>query len=137
MNRFHAKGFRRLSKYWQRRIYYRYGCEIVRGVQLDLKSIHFPHLLGIVIGPYATIGKNVSIFQNVTLGSNSQNVRDMPVIEDDVKIFSGAVVAGKIRIGKGAIIGANAVVTIDVPPGCCVTGSNTISMRKSSPSHIH
>ncbi|PJC85219.1 hypothetical protein CSW98_15380 [Vibrio sp. HA2012] len=127
MNSLHSKGFRRLSTHWQRRIYYRYGCEIVKGVQLDLETIKFPHLVGIVIGPYTKIGKNVTIFQNVTLGSNNKDKRAMPIIGDDVMIFSGAIVAGNIKIGNGSIIAANAVVTKDVPSNSLVTGANVIS----------
>lgn len=75
-----------------------------------------PHnLYGIMIAPGARIGKNVRIFQQVTIGTG-KTVDDVPTIEDDVFIFPGAKIIGKVTIGKGAKIGANAVVVTDVPP---------------------
>lgn len=50
----------------------------------------------------------------------------MPVIEDDVIIFSGAVIAGNITVGKGSVIAANSVVTKNIPPNSLVTGANVI-----------
>lgn len=130
MNWFHFKGYKHLARYYERKILYRFGCHIMPGVILD-STTHLPHIVGIVIGRGVKIGKNVSILQNVTLGSsigeNLQGSEDtMPTIEDNVKIFSGAVVSGKITIGQGSFIGANAVVTKDIPPLSLVVGFNII-----------
>ena len=77
----------------------------------------FPHgLNGIIISPYAVIGKNAYIFQQVTIGDDGIDYRNVPVIGDNVTIYAGAKVIGQIHIGDGAKIGANAVVNFDVPP---------------------
>lgn len=77
--------------------------------------------LGIVVHARAVIGDRVTIGQNVTIGGRSGH-HDVPVIEDDAEIGAGACVLGPIRIGKGARIGANAVVLQDVPAGAVAVG---------------
>jgi serine O-acetyltransferase len=77
--------------------------------------------LGIVVHARALIGDRVKIGQNVTIGGRN-GFFDVPVIEDDVVIGAGACVLGPIRIGRGARIGANAVVLKDVPPGAIAVG---------------
>lgn len=64
------------------------------------------------------IGKNLHVFQNVTIGS--RNTPEKPIIGDNVTIGAGAVVLGKIKIGNNVNIGANAVVVDDVPDNCTV-----------------
>ena len=61
----------------------------------------------------ARVGKRVLISQGVTIGGNGKRP-GVPVIEDDVKIGAGAKILGPIHIGRGALIGANAVVTHDI-----------------------
>ena len=79
-----------------------------------------------VIGETADIGSNVTIYQNVTLGGTNPADgvagKRHPTIEDDVIIGSGAQILGPITVGKGARIGANAVVTKDVQPGAVMVG---------------
>ena len=79
-----------------------------------------------VIGETAEIGDNVTIYQNVTLGGTNPSDgvpgKRHPTIHDDVVIGSGAQVLGPIDIGKGAKIGANSVVTRDVPEGATMVG---------------
>jgi len=77
--------------------------------------------LGIVVHARAVIGDRVKIGQNVTIGGRSGS-QAVPVIEDDVEIGAGACVLGAIRLGRGARIGANAVVLQDVPPGAVAVG---------------
>jgi serine O-acetyltransferase len=102
------------------------GSEIGEGFSVD-------HGTGIVIGETAIIGRNVHLCQNVTLGANcvhpKQNpfavrgVARHPVIEDDVVIFAGATLLGRITIGKGTAIGGNVWLTRSVPPGSNITQS--------------
>jgi len=80
----------------------------------------------VVIGETAVIGDNVTIYQNVTLGGTNPTDgvggKRHPTIEDEVIIGSGAQVLGPIVVARGARIGANAVVTRDVPEGATMTG---------------
>lgn len=97
-------------------------CDIFQNCHSGLTM---PHPYGIIVHPNVVLGKNVVIMQHVTLG-----VKDIPlvvpIVEDDVYIGAGAKVLGGVRVGRGSIIGANAVVTKDVPPGSTVVGANKI-----------
>lgn len=77
--------------------------------------------LGVVIHPRAVIGERVFINPGAVIGGRSGH-KPVPVIEDDVEIGVGAKVLGPVRIGRGAIVGANAVVLHDVPAGAVVVG---------------
>lgn len=77
--------------------------------------------LGTVIHKRAVIGDRVEIGPGVVVGGRS-DIWEVPVIEDDVQIGVGAKVLGPVRVGRGAIIGANAVVLNDVPAGATVVG---------------
>jgi serine O-acetyltransferase len=82
------------------------------------------HVCGIIVdGAVGPIGKNCSIRQNVTIGGNYGKSRDgrvQPVIGDNVSIGPGAAILGPITIGDNTIIGANAVVTTDIPENSVV-----------------
>lgn len=85
------------------------------------KNVHLNHLgMGIIINPDCVIGNNVRINQHVTLGGTGD--KGCPIVEDDVYIGAGAKVLGGVRLGKGARIGANAVVLCDVPEGATAVG---------------
>ena len=77
------------------------------------------HAIGIVIGSGAVIGDNCKIYQQVTIGKEKGK---FPIIGDNVTIYSGAKIIGDVKIGNNAIIGANAVVTRDVPDNCVAVG---------------
>lgn len=99
--------------------------------------IIMPHPYGITIHSKAAIGSGVTIMQQVTVGSKELNENVAPAIEDDVYIGAGAKILGAIRVGRGAVIGANAVITLDVPPYCTVVGVNRIVRGGgSSPSDL-
>lgn len=89
-------------------------------------DIYMPHPYGIVIHAQAAIGDRVTIMQQVTIGDKDPAERVAPVIGNDVYIGAGARVLGDVRIGDGVTIGANAVVTQDIPPGVTVVGANRI-----------
>jgi serine O-acetyltransferase len=94
------------------------------------KSIRFPHPVGIVVSNAATIGKNVMIFSDVTIGGKeSGNNLGWPIIEDDVVIYTGAKIIGGITIGRGSIIGANAVITKDIPPDSVAFSKGELVIR--------
>lgn len=105
--------------------YYLHGCEIHLEAKIG-PGLNLPHPHGVTIAR-VTIGQNVTICQHVTIGQLDftdvhRKPEDMPIIEDGVTVFAGAVIAGRIRIGSQAIIGANAVVTKDVPGNCTAVG---------------
>ena len=94
------------------------------------KNLFIDHGMGVVIGETSDIGDNVTIYHMVTLGgiapsinSNDQrNVKRHPTIQDDVVIGSGAQVLGPVTVGRCAKIGANAVITKDVPENGVMVG---------------
>ena len=91
------------------------GIEIHPGAEIG-DNLFIDHGMGIVIGETAEIGDGVMLYHGVTLGGQvlTQTKRH-PTIEDNVTIGAGAKVLGPITIGEGSAIGANAVVTKDVP----------------------
>ena len=105
------------------------GIEIHPNAKIG-KNLFIDHGMGVVIGETAEIGDNVTIYHMVTLGgiapsvnSNEQrHVKRHPTLKDNVVIGSGAQVLGPIVIGKNAKVGANAVVTKDVPENAIMVG---------------
>lgn len=114
------------------------GIDIGHGASFD-GIPRFPHgLYGIIISPYAKFGKNVRIFQQVTVGDDGRNMHNVPTIEDDVFLYPGCKVLGKCTIGKGARIGANCVVSFDVPPYAVVTAPKpTIHVKEKIKNEVH
>jgi serine O-acetyltransferase len=88
--------------------------------------ILMPHPFGIVIDRGVSIGSRVTIMQQASIGPKRPSDPGLPVIEDNVFIGPGAKVLGPVRVGRGATVGANAVVTRDVPSHCTVVGVNRI-----------
>ncbi|OYP71458.1 hypothetical protein CIK92_08180 [Prevotella sp. P4-67] len=101
----------------------RHGCEISPTSSID-GGLMLHHTVGIVVGCFVKAGKNLEIFQNVTIGSNRKEVdgQIMPIIGDNVSIGSGAVVVGPIKIGNNVLIGANSYVDKDIPDNAVVAG---------------
>lgn len=85
-------------------------------------DLRLPHPLGIVIHGKARIGKRVTIYQNVTIAAHPRK-EEAANIQDGATVCAGAVLIGPITVGSGATIGANAVVTRDVPAGATVVGA--------------
>ena len=107
------------------------GIDIHPGAEID-HSFFIDHGTGVVIGETTFIGKNVKIYQGVTLGAlstregqNLHGVKRHPTIEDEVTIYSGAsILGGETIIGKGVVIGSNAFITKSVPYGTKVSVKN-------------
>ena len=105
------------------------GIEIHPGARIG-KNLFIDHGMGVVIGETSEIGDNVTIYHMATLGgiapsinSNDQrNIKRHPTIGDEAVIGSGAQVLGPITVGRCAKIGANAVVTKDVPEKAVMVG---------------
>ena len=100
------------------------GIDINPGAQIG-EGFIIDHGTGIVIGETCIIGNNVKLFQGVTLGARSFKLDDdgnpikgvdrHPIVEDDVTIYSGATILGRVTIGKGSIIGGNVWLTQNLP----------------------
>ncbi len=89
------------------------------------------HGTGVVIGQTAIIGANVRLYQHVTLGAKRFTADETgalvkgeprhPIIEDDVVIYAGATILGRITVGRGSTIGGNVWLTQSVPPGSFIS----------------
>lgn len=93
-------------------------------IDCELRApVLMPHPYGIVIERGAEIGNRVTIHQQATLAADADGA---PVVEENACIGPGARIIGSVRIGRYAVVGANAVVTRDVPSHCAVAGENRI-----------
>ena len=107
------------------------------GMGIESKSIgagfRMPHLNGIYIHKNASLGENCTVFHQVTIGANEHKIdySKAPQIGNRVYIGAGAKVIGDIVIGDDVRIGANAVVTKDVPAGMTVVGYNKMFVAES------
>ena len=100
------------------------GCELPLNGRLGT-GLRLPHPIGIVIHPEAVVGENCLIMHNVTLGTRGGvggAGRGLPVLGRGVDVGPGAQILGGVTIGDGAQIGANAVVTSDVPARAVAVG---------------
>lgn len=110
------------------------GIDIHPGATID-ESFYIDHGTGIVIGETSIIGKDVKIYQGVTLGGISvakslASTKRHPTIEDNVCIYANAtVLGGDIVIGANSIIGANVWITQSVPENSLVTYQTEIKIR--------
>ena len=102
------------------------GIDIHPGATIG-RAFFIDHGTGVVIGETTVIGDRVRLYQGVTLGARSFDVDAEgnlvkgqprhPIVEDDVTIYASATVLGRVRIGRGSVIGGNVWLTHGVPPG--------------------
>jgi serine O-acetyltransferase len=85
-------------------------------------SVFLDHATGIIVGALASIGDDVTIYQNVTIGRTEADPGRAPKIGRGVLLSNGATILGDISIGDYAKVGAGSVVTHDVPAGCTAVG---------------
>ncbi len=114
------------------------GIDIHPGARIG-ERIFIDHGTGVVVGETAIIGDRVRIYQGVTLGAKSFPLDDdgnpikgidrHPIIEDEVTIYSGATILGRVTIGKGAVIGGNVWLTRSVPAGATISQSRPRTER--------
>jgi serine O-acetyltransferase len=112
------------------------GIDIHPGAQIG-ESFFIDHGTGVVIGETAVIGRHVRVYQAVTLGAKRFQKDDNgvlvkgnarhPIVEDDVVIYAGATILGRITIGRGSTIGGNVWLTHSVPPGSNITQAHVRS----------
>jgi len=102
------------------------GIDIHPGAEIG-SSFFIDHGTGVVIGETAVIGQRVRLYQAVTLGAKRFTIEEggaltkgqprHPIVEDDVVIYAGATILGRVVIGRGSSIGGNVWLTRSVPPG--------------------
>ncbi|HEU0230289.1 MAG TPA: serine O-acetyltransferase EpsC [Burkholderiaceae bacterium] len=112
------------------------GIDIHPGAQIGA-SCFIDHGTGVVIGETARLGTGVRIYQAVTLGAKrfpadadgslKKGLPRHPIVEDDVVIYAGATILGRVTLGKGAVIGGNVWVTEDVEPGAALSQASSQS----------
>jgi serine O-acetyltransferase len=112
------------------------GIDIHPGAQIG-ERFFIDHGTGVVIGETAVIGRNVRLYQTVTLGAKRFPANDdgslvkgdarHPIVEDDVVIYAGATVLGRVTIGRGSTIGGNVWLTRSVPPGSNVSQAQALN----------
>ncbi|MDA8521162.1 serine O-acetyltransferase EpsC [Acidovorax sp. NCPPB 4044] len=124
------------------------GIDIHPGARIGA-GFFIDHGTGVVIGETAVIGERVRLYQAVTLGAKrfptdaegrpQKGLARHPRVEDDVVIYAGATILGRVTLGRGAVIGGNVWVTHDVPAGAHITQATARengreSARESAPS---
>ncbi len=110
------------------------GIDIHPGASIG-ESFFIDHGTGVVVGETCIIGKRVRIYQGVTLGARSfpldeegkpiKGIERHPIVEDDVVIYSGATILGRVVVGHGSVIGGNVWLTRNVPPFSRITQAQT------------
>lgn len=110
------------------------GIDIHPGASIG-ERFFIDHGSGVVIGETCVIGNNVRLYQGVTLGAKSfpldangnplKGIPRHPIVEDDVIIYAGATVLGRVTVGRGSVIGGNVWLTRGVPPGSRVAQAQT------------
>ena len=123
-NRLHKLGVPLLPRIITEYAHSATGIDIHPGATID-HSFFIDHGTGVVVGETCVIGKRVQIYQGVTLGAKSFPLDDdgnpikgiprHPIIEDDVTIYAGATILGRITIGQGSVVGGNVWLTRGVP----------------------
>ena len=144
----HALLFHRLAHAaWRRRLHWvgRFISQVGRfftGIEIHPaaligRRVFIDHGMGVVIGETAVIGERVRIYQAVTLGARRFPVDENgnlikggarhPIVEDDVIIYAGATILGRVTIGRGSSIGGSVWLTRSVPPNSHITQASVQS----------
>jgi serine O-acetyltransferase len=123
-------GARFLARYISEIAHSLTGIDIHPGAQIG-GSFFIDHGTGVVVGETAVIGERVRLYQHVTLGARSFPADDSgalikgrlrhPIVEDDVVVYAGATILGRITVGRGSTIGGGVWLTHGVPPGSYIT----------------
>ena len=120
---FYKKNLRLLARVWAGAGRFVTGIEIHPGATIG-RNLFIDHGMGVVIGETATIGDDCTIYHGVTLGGRggSKDGKRHPDIGSNVIIGTGAQVLGAVSVGDGALVGANSVVTENIPAGVSAMG---------------
>ena len=121
------------------------GIDIHPGASIGA-GFFIDHGTGVVIGETAVIGERVRLYQAVTLGAKSfpadefgnprKGLPRHPVLEDEVVIYAGATVLGRVTLGRGATVGGNVWLTHDLAPGAHITQAQSLQGESSVAPHL-
>lgn len=133
-NRLYKKKWRLAAGFTSRMIRTLCGIEICVTAEIG-PGVSFPHPMGIVIGGNSKMGSDCVIMQGVTLGQKGdfrdESGQSQPTAGNGVFFGAGAKVLGPVKIGDNAMIGANAVVLVDVPEGATAVGIPARIIKKN------
>ncbi len=125
-HRLHALGVPLLARLVAEIAHGETGIDVHPGASIG-PGFFIDHGTGVVIGETAEIGRNVRLYQAVTLGAKRFEIDENghlrkggprhPIVEDQVVIYAGATILGRVTIGRGSVIGGNVWLTRSVPPG--------------------
>lgn len=133
-----------LARWYSQRTVRKTGIEIHPGATIG-KGLFIDHGNGVIIGETTVIGKNVTLYQGVTLGGTGKECgKRHPTIGNNVMISAGAKVLGSFTVGENSKIGAGSVVLSEVPPNSTVVGvpgrvvkRNNKKMPVEEMDHVH
>lgn len=114
---------------------YKMGILISAGTKVG-GGLTFAHFSGVVINSCVEIGKNCTIFQNVTIGNVRGEKGGIPIIGDNVVISAGSIIIGNVHVGNNVMIGAGAVVVKDVPDNAVVVGNPARIVSYEGEKHV-
>jgi serine O-acetyltransferase len=126
----YLKGYKVTARFLSQISRFLTGIEIHPGAKIE-ENLFIDHGMGVVIGETAEIGRNVTIYQGVTLGGTGKDTgKRHPTIGNDVMISSGVRVLGPLKIGDRSKIGAGSVVLKDIPSDSTAVGIPARVVRK-------
>jgi serine O-acetyltransferase len=141
-HQFYKQGLHLLARMSSELAHSQTGIDIHPGAQIG-SCFFIDHGTGVVIGETAIIGQRVRIYQAVTLGAKrfptdengkiEKGLPRHPIVEDDVVIYAGATILGRVTLGKGCTIGGNVWLITDVPAGAHVTQAESKGTRTCDP----
>lgn len=114
--------------FWRANVHF-FGCYLSPTAVIG-GGLKLPHPVAVVVGEGAVVGRRVTLYQSVTLGRD--HTSRYPDVGDDCVIYPGAVVVGNVRVGSGAVIGANSFVKRNVPQNRVAVGAPARVLHVSS-----
>lgn len=133
----YRKGLRLIPEILCRINFFLTGAEIDPAAEIG-PGCHIWHTAGVTIGRGVKVGRNAWILHNVTLGGRGASPFNLgeegyPEIGDNVILYTGVTVIGKVRVGDNAVIGAHSLVITDIPPGCLAAGIPARVIKSPTP----